>query len=110
MSASPPHAGARLADSLARARGWTTTFTAARPISDVFPFAERGVPILFPIPGKAWRGYSDAERTTAMQRFDHYHQPTDEWNPAFPLVDTATFADWLWSIVHHAADARTTLR
>src|SRR5687768_17370789 len=62
MGALPLHAGARLADSLARARGWTTTQTAPRPISDVFPFSQRGVPILFPIPGRRWRGYTDADR------------------------------------------------
>ena len=110
MSSVPPHAAARLADSLARGRGWTTTASAPRPISDVFPFAERGVPILFPIPGRTWRGYTDAQRTEAMQRFDHYHQPSDEWRADFPLIGTATFADWLWSVVRRASDARTALR
>lgn len=109
MGASPPHAGGRLADSLARARGWTTTQTPPRAINDVFPFAERGVPIVFPIPGRTWKNYTDAERTAAMQRFDHYHQPSDEWNAAFPLTGVAAFADWLWSIVREASDARRPL-
>jgi Zn-dependent M28 family amino/carboxypeptidase len=102
MGALPAHPGARFADSLARARGWTTTPSAPRPISDVFPFSQRGVPILFPIPGKRWRGYTDAERTEAMNRFDHYHQPSDEWRADFPLVGTEHFADWLWAIVRTA--------
>jgi Zn-dependent M28 family amino/carboxypeptidase len=107
MGALPSHPGARIADSLARERGWTTTATAPRPISDVFPFSERGVPILFPIPGAAWRGYSDAERAEAMREFDHYHQPADEWRNDFPVSGTAHFADWLWSIVIVAANAST---
>jgi Zn-dependent M28 family amino/carboxypeptidase len=109
MGASPLHAGGRLADSLARAHGWTTTQTPPRAINDVFPFAQRGVPIIFPIPGRTWKGYTDAQRTEAMRRFDHYHQPSDEWNAEFPLIGVATFADWLWAIVREASDARRPL-
>jgi len=107
MGALPGHAGARLADSIARARGWTTTPTAPRAISDVFPFSQQGVPILFPIPGRTWRGYTEVQRAAAMRRFDHYHQPSDEWRSDFPLTGTASFADWLWMIVRVASDRRT---
>ena len=103
MGAQPEHAGGRLADSLARARGWTTTATAPRPISDVFPFSQRGVPIIFPIPGKVWRGYTEQQRADAMSRFDHYHQPSDEWRADFPSVGTVHFANWLWDIVRVAS-------
>ena len=106
MGAVPSHAGARLADSLAQGRGWTTTATPPRPISDVYPFSQRGVPILFPIPGASWKGYTDAERAEAMRRFDHYHQPSDEWRADFPWIGTATYADWLWEIVAAATDGR----
>ena len=99
MGAQPSHAGARIADSLARARGWTTTATRARPISDVFVFAQRGVPIVFPIPGATWKGYTPAEREAAMREFDHYHQPADEWRPDFPLEGTRAYLEWLWEIV-----------
>lgn len=99
MGATPPHPAALLADSLARAHGWTTRATAARGISDVFPFSRAGIPILFPIPGSRWRGYTPAQRDSAMTRFDHYHQPADQPNPAFPLVGTAYFTEWLWEIV-----------
>jgi hypothetical protein len=109
MGALPPHAGGKIADSLARARGWTTTATAPRPINDVFPFSQRGVPILFPIPGKTWKGYTEAQRAEAMRKFDHYHQPSDEFRADFPLVGTAYFADWLWSIVRVASDRRERL-
>jgi Zn-dependent M28 family amino/carboxypeptidase len=100
MGAVPPNDASRVADSLARQRGWTTTATPPRPISDVFVFAQRGIPILFPIPGRVWRGYSDAQRAEAMARFDHYHQPADEPDASFPMTGTAHFADWLWSIVN----------
>lgn len=109
MGAMPEHAGARIADSLARARGWTTTASAPRPISDVFVFADHGVPILFPIPGRTWRGYTETERAEAMRRFDHYHRPADEWRADFPLTGTAHFADWLWSIVRTASNTRNLL-
>jgi hypothetical protein len=103
MGGAPEHAGARLADSLARARGWTTTSTPPRAINDVFVFSQRGVPILFPIPGRTWRGYTEAQRAEAMRRFDHYHSPSDEWRADFPMVGTAFFADWLWDIVRLAS-------
>jgi Zn-dependent M28 family amino/carboxypeptidase len=95
-----------LADSLARLRGWTTTPSAPRPISDIYPFALGGVPILFPIPGKPWKGYTPAQRDEAMARFDHYHSPKDEWRADFPMVGTAKYADWLWAIVHAASERR----
>ena len=100
MGALPAHPAALLADSLARAHGWTTRATAARGISDVYPFARAGIPILFPIPGPHWRGYTQARRDSAMAEFDHYHQPHDQPDPTFPLIGTTFFADWLWQIVH----------
>jgi Zn-dependent M28 family amino/carboxypeptidase len=103
MGGLPEHAGTRIADSLARARGWTTTSTPPRDISDVYLFSQRGVPILFPIPGRRWKEYTDQQRTAAMQRFDHYHQPSDEWRPDFPWLGTWHFADWLWAIVQRSS-------
>ena len=58
----------------------------------------------FPIPGKVWKGYTDAQRTEAMSKFDHYHQPSDEWRADFPWVGTAHFADWVWEIVRNASN------
>jgi hypothetical protein len=93
----------RLADELARARGWVTSMSAPRPISDVYPFSQEGVDILFPIPGDVWKGYTAAERSAAMRNFDHYHDPKDEWRPDFPMLGTAKYADWLWDIIRTAA-------
>lgn len=102
MGTEPMHDGGRLVDSLARARGWTTTSTPPRAISDVFPFSQRGVPIVFPIPGTTWRNYTKEQRDSAMRAFDHYHQPADEWRPGFPMRGTYAFADWLWDAVRVA--------
>jgi Zn-dependent M28 family amino/carboxypeptidase len=109
MGAEPGHPGARVAEMLALARGWATTATAPRRISDVFVFSGKGVPIIFPIPGKVWAGYSEEQRAEAMTRFDHYHQPSDEWRPDFPMTGTATFVDWLWTIVRTASSRLTIL-
>jgi hypothetical protein len=103
MGGLPEHRGTRLADSIARARGWTTTSQPPRAISDVYPFSQKGVPILFPIPGQNWRGYTAMERNDLMKRFDHYHSPQDEYNPAFPLEGTRHFADGLYAIISQAA-------
>jgi Zn-dependent M28 family amino/carboxypeptidase len=102
MGGLPEHRGTRLADSLATARGWFTVASPPRAISDVYPFAQKGVPILFPIPGQRWRDYMPQDRAAAMRRFDHYHSPQDEYDPAFPLVGTAKFADWVWDIIRVA--------
>jgi Zn-dependent M28 family amino/carboxypeptidase len=106
MGAEPPSAGSRIVDSLAHARGWTTTASPPRPINDVFVFAQRGVPIVFPIPGPEWRGYTRDQHDEAMRKFDHYHQPSDQWRPDFPWTGTAFYANWLWAIVQRTTDAR----
>ena len=103
MGGLPEHAGTRLADSLARARGWSTVSSPPRAISDVYPFSQKGVPILFPIPGQRWRDYMPQDRSAAMRRFDHYHQPGDEYDPAFPTIGTEFFAQWLWQIIGGAS-------
>jgi Zn-dependent M28 family amino/carboxypeptidase len=109
MGADPPNPGAMVADSIARAHGWTTTPSKARPINDVYVFAQRGVPIVFPIPGASWRGYTTEQRADAMARFDHYHQPGDQYRADFPLTGTAYYADWLWDIVRRTTSAEQPL-
>lgn len=106
MGGLPEHEGTRLADSLARSHGWSTVATPPRAISDVYPFSQKGVPVLFPIPGQRWRGYVPQDRAAAMRRFDHYHQPGDEYDPRFPLDGTRHFAEWLWAIVKGASERR----
>jgi hypothetical protein len=106
MGGSPEHRYTRLADSLAQGRGWTVRTTPARPISDVYLFSRFNVPILFPIPGATWKGYTAEQRAGAMQRFDHYHRPSDQYRADFPWAGTAAYAEWLWGIVAGASGAR----
>lgn len=106
MGGLPEHEGTRLADSLARSHGWSTVATPPRSISDVYPFSQKGVPVLFPIPGQRWRDYMPQDRAAAMRRFDHYHQPGDEYDPLVPLEGTRHFAEWLWGIVKGASERR----
>ena len=103
MGGLPSHRGTQVADSIAQARGWSTVASPPRAISDVYPFSQKGVPILFPIPGQRWREYTAGERNMLMRRFDHYHQPGDEYDPAFPLSGTRAFADWLFAILRNAS-------
>lgn len=105
MGAVPAHPAALLADSLARGHGWTTRATPPRPISDVYLFSRVGVPILFPIPGPHWRGYTPAGRDSAMAEFDHYHRPSDRPRDDFPMVGTWYFAEWLSEVVQGAANS-----
>jgi len=105
MGGAPEHPYTRLADSLAKGRGWTVRTTTPRPISDVYLFSRFGVPILFPIPGATWKGYTAEQRAEAMKRFDHYHQPSDQYRPDFPWAGTAAYAEWLWEIVRGASGA-----
>ena len=83
-----------LADSLTRALGWTPSRTGTRANSDHWPFLARGVPSIFIIPGNEWEDTSTAEHDALRQRWDHYHQPTDQWEPDFPFAGLARYA-WL---------------
>jgi Zn-dependent M28 family amino/carboxypeptidase len=103
MGADPAHSYSRLADSLAKVHGWTTRATPPRGISDVYLFSRVGVPILFPIPGADWKGFTPEQRQAAMTKFDHYHQPADQPRDDFPMTGTLAFADWLWQIVRRAS-------
>ena len=104
MGGAPAHPAALLADSLAHTHGWTTRTTPPRGISDVALFARSGVPILFPIPGPHWRGYSDADRDWAMAGYDHYHDPADQPDPRFPMVGAAWYAEWVWEVLQGEAN------
>ena len=105
VGALPAHPAAQLAESLARGHGWTTRATPPRPISDVYLFSRVGIPILFPIPGPHWRGYTQVGRDSAMAEFDHYHRPSDRPRDDFPMVGTWYFAEWLSEVVQGAANS-----
>jgi len=84
----------QLAEQVAQQSGWTATLSDASPNSDYWPFLARGVPAIFIIPGRDWENVSPAEQRVLQQRWDHYHQPADEWHADFPFVGLARYADY----------------
>jgi Peptidase family M28 len=81
-----------LADSVVRASGWVPSRTGTRANSDHWPFLARGVASLFIIPGNEWEKTSAAEHDALREKWDHYHQPADEWKPDFPFAGLARYA------------------
>lgn len=99
---------ADLAIGVARARGWRAEAVPASANSDHWPFVARGVPAVFVIPGEEWEGISGMRRDTLKARWDHYHRPSDEWSPDFPLGGLERYASFALEIVRATADAETT--
>ena len=54
--------------------------------------ADRGVPAIFIIPGAEWEGTSKEEHDALFAKWDHYHQPADEYQPDFPFAGVARYA------------------
>lgn len=93
-----------LADSLVRARGWADTLSDPSPNSDYWPFLAHGVPAIFPIPEKNWQGVSPEQKQVLLDRFEHYHDPADEWHADFPFVGLLHYATLAEQIVRAAAN------
>jgi hypothetical protein len=86
-----------LAMDAALARGWSATMSPARPISDFYPFVRHGVPAVAIIPGTAqYEGLSADSSQTLFRRWDHYHQPSDEYDEAFPFVGLQRYAEYAY--------------
>lgn len=94
-----------LADSLVRARGWASTLSDPSPNADYWPFLVHGVPAIFPIPEKNWQGVSPEQKQLLLDRFEHYHEPADEWQPDFPFGGLLDYATLVEQIVRAAANA-----
>lgn len=90
---------------IADREGWSVRLTAPRPNSDYWPFALRGVPALFLIPGRRWEGVSDADRARLVGRWERYHQPGDEWAPDFPMQGLRRYARFALQIGLAVANA-----
>jgi hypothetical protein len=90
------------AASVARRRGWTVDVGAATPNSDHWPFASRGVPAIFIIPGPQWEGVSEAQARALRARWDRYHQPGDRWDEAFPFAGLGRYADFALEVGREA--------
>ena len=88
-----------LAIAVAAERGWEITTSAPRPNSDYFPFTRQGVPGVLIIPGPLpYEGLSSDSSSALFRRWDHYHQPGDEWAEDFPFAGLARYAEFAYLI------------
>jgi hypothetical protein len=84
-----------LAADVAAARGWSATLSPATPNSDHFPFARRGVPAIFVIPGSApYEGLTADSSQALRRRWDRYHQPADAYFDDFPFIGLQRYAEY----------------
>jgi len=90
---------ARLAQDVAADRGWSATTSPATPNSDYYPFARSGVPAIFIVPGTApYQGVSADSSQALRRRWEHYHEPSDEWSPDFPFAGLGRYAEYAYYI------------
>jgi len=84
-----------LAIKVAREQGWTVTTSPPRANSDYYPFVREGVPAVFIIPGAGpFEGLSADSSDALRKRWDHYHQPADQWSEDFPFSGVARYAKY----------------
>lgn len=80
-------------------RGWTATTSPPRANSDYYPFVREGVPAVFIIPGnQPYEGLTVDSSAALRKRWDHYHQPADEWAEDFPFAGMARYAEYAYMI------------
>jgi Zn-dependent M28 family amino/carboxypeptidase len=82
-----------LAEQIGKRHNWTINLSAASPNSDYWPFLARKVPAVFIIPGARWEGVTPQEHDALMRRWDHYHQPSDEYHEDFPFRGLQRYAE-----------------
>jgi hypothetical protein len=93
---------------VAEQRGWSVTLGPAAPNSDHWPFAQRGVPSIFIIPGAEWEDTAPAARDALRRRWDRYHLPGDHWDPEFPMAGLARYAEYALLVGLEVAHRRAT--
>lgn len=90
--------------------GWVQRSDAGSPNSDHWPFVQRGVPAVFLIPDGGYEGVSEEDAARLSARWDHYHQPDDEWSPDFPFSGLGRYAglarDIAWTFANETGRAR----
>ena len=97
-----------LAVAVARRAGWDAKLAPASPNSDYFPLLRLGVPAVFLVPSAPFEGLS-AEASQALgRRWDHYHQPGDEWAADFPFSGLVRYAEYGYRVGMAAAAGRAT--
>jgi hypothetical protein len=80
---------------VAAEHGWRVTTSAPRANSDYYPFVREGVPGVFIIPGPdPYEGLTPDSSAALRERWDHYHQPDDEWSEEFPFAGLRRYAEF----------------
>jgi len=88
-----------LAADVAAAQGWSITTSPPTANSDYFPFARRGVPAIFIIPGPApYEGLSADSSQALRRRWDRYHQPSDAFYEDFSFIGLQRYAEYAYRI------------
>ncbi len=96
-----------LAVRVARRAGWKAKTGPASPNSDYFPLLRIGVPAVFLVPGSApFQGLTADSSKALGRRWDHYHQPADEWSADFPFSGLVRYADFAYRVGMAAAAAK----
>jgi len=84
----------RLVADEAQRQGWATTIAPPAPGSDYFPFLRRGIPAVFFVPSDGpYEGLSmTATDSLRSAMWTRYHQPSDEYEEAFPFAGLGRYA------------------
>ena len=99
---------------IAKAKTWNMTYAAdPKPEagyffrSDHFPFAKRGVPAISYGSGNDFveGGLKAGKATEAAYTEKDYHQPSDEWNPAWTFTGMARDLEMLYALGSDLANA-----
>jgi hypothetical protein len=104
IAGAPDLALAERAARVAEGEGWSATVGPARANSDHWPFAQRGVPAAFIIPGGDWEDVSTADKAALQLRWERYHQPGDEYHPDFPFRGLGRYADFAMKVLRAEAE------
>ena len=97
---------AELATRVGAARGWSVLVSPARPNSDHFAFARHGVPAGLLVPGPdSYDGFTTERSDSLRARWERYHQPGDEWSPAFPWSGLRRYAEVALALARAADSA-----
>ena len=97
----------RLAQDVAAEHGWSATTSPATPNSDYFPFVRAGVPAVFIVPGPGpYQGLSVDSSQALRRRWDHYHDPADEWAPDFPFAGLGRYAEYAYYLGRALGEGR----
>ncbi len=95
----------QVAHRIVLSHGWTDVQGDASPNSDYWPFLQRGVPSIFIVPGPDWEGVSPEQKKALEARWEHYHDPADEWKPDFPFRGLQRYAELGLELGRAVADA-----